>query len=427
MDDNKNMTRRHFLELTGLTAAVFLSGCQKTRSPRTPVDLDRFIEDGMRRVRIPGLSAGVVKDDRIVWSKSYGFANLEKRIAMTADHVENIGSISKTFVTTALMQLWEKGGFKLGDDINDYLPFAVRNPRYPGLKITFEHLMTHTSSIADGPAYGESYACGDPREKLEDWHDAYFTPGGLYYDPEKNFHPWEPGTSRPRSESYCNVAFGLLAILAEKISGRDFEQYCQANIFQPLGMNNTAWYIKNIDLTTHAVPYTWVENGKPRGPSWGGRPLGVIRESGPSRENVGVTEGFVANCFYNHPNFPDGFLRCSVNQLCQYVRSYLNKGVYERQRILQEETIQTMLTKRNLNCGLCWWENRLANGDTVWGHLGNDPGINNLLMFNPQNGTGTVILANTNMGELGGVREEIATRLFEEAKAPGGVGAGGRT
>lgn len=416
MDKNRYMTRRHFLEITSLTASALVVGCQKTPSQKTQLDLDRFIEDSMQKVRIPGLSACLVKNDRIVWSKSYGFANLEKKIEMTADHVENIGSISKTFVTTALMQLWEKDKFKLHDAINDYLPFEVRNPKYPDLKITFENLLTHTSSIDDGPAYGMAYACGDPKETLEEWHSAYFTPGGKYCNPEKNFHPWEPGTSRPSDESYCNVAFGLLAILVEKLSGCDFEKYCQSNIFQPLDMSNTSWYIKNIDISTHAVPYTWVEGGKPRGPSWGGRPLGVIGEGGPSWENVAAPDGYVPNCFYNHPNFPDGFLRCSANQLSKYMRCYLNKGVYDGKRILQDNTIQTMLTKRNLTCGLCWWEYKLSNGDIVWGHTGSDPGINNLLMFNPKNGTGTVILANTNMGEQGEIRKEIATRLFEEAK-----------
>lgn len=416
MDEKWAMTRRRFLEMTGLAVSAFVIGCKKSSSPETKSELDRFIKAGMERVRIPGLSASIVNRDGIVWSKSYGYANLENKIRMTADHVENIGSISKTFVTTALMQLWEKNKFKLDDDINEYLPFKVRNPKFPAQKITFENLLTHTSSLDDGPAYGKSYACGDPEETLVEWHSSYFTPGGDYYDPDKNFHPWEPGTSRPLDVSYCNVAFGLLAILVGILSAQDFEEYCQINVFKPLEMNNTSWYIKNIDISTHAIPYTWVENGKPRGPSWGGRPLGVIRKDGPSWENVDSPDGYVPNCFYNHPNFSDGFLRCSVNQLSRYVQCYLNLGEYNGKRILEKDTIRTMLTKRNLNVGLCWQEKELTDGGLVWGHLGNDPGINNLLLFDLKNGAGTVILANTNMGELGGVRIEIASELFREAK-----------
>jgi hypothetical protein len=75
-----------------------------------------------------------------------------------------------------------------------------------------------------------------------------------------------------------------------------------------------------------------------------------------------------------------------------------------------------MLKKRNLNCGLCLMEHKLTDGQWVWGHTGSDPGINNLLFFHPQNGTGTIILNNTNMGQQRGAMIEIATRLFQEAK-----------
>jgi CubicO group peptidase (beta-lactamase class C family) len=412
------MNRREFLAITSTATAGLVFGCQKKQKEEVLVsDLDAFIEKRMAEVRIPGLSTCIIKNNRMAWSKSYGYADLEKQIKMTADHVENIGSISKTFVTTAIMQLWEKGKFKLDDAINDYLSFEVKHPQYPEKSITFNHLLTHTSSLADGGAYGQGYACGDPKDSLQDWHRAYFTPGMAHYHPDENFHSWGPGESRPLSESYCNVAFGLLAILVEKLSGQDFEEYCQSHIFKPLEMNNTSWYIKNVDVTTHAIPYTWVEGGKPRGPSWGGKPLGVIRETGPTWDSVIEPDGHAPNCFYNHPNFPDGFLRCSVNQLSHYIRCYLNKGVFSGQRILEEDTIKLLLQKRNLNVGLCWQEKQLNDGRIVWGHLGNDPGVNNLLMFDPETGTGTAILANTNMGKLGGVRTEIATRLFQEGES----------
>jgi hypothetical protein len=76
------------------------------------------------------------------------------------------------------MQLWEKGKFELDDDINQYLPFPVRNPSHPDSPISFRSLLTHRSSIADSPAYGSSYACGDPGVSLETWIKEYFTPDG---------------------------------------------------------------------------------------------------------------------------------------------------------------------------------------------------------------------------------------------------------
>jgi CubicO group peptidase (beta-lactamase class C family) len=91
------------------------------------------------------------------------------------------------------MQLWERKKFALDDDVNAYLSFPVRNFAYPGLPVTFRQLLTHTSSIADGPAYEKSYVCGDSRVPLGQWLRDYLTAGGALYDPQRNFHSWKPG------------------------------------------------------------------------------------------------------------------------------------------------------------------------------------------------------------------------------------------
>ena len=122
-----------------------------------------------RAQRIPGLAACIVKSGRVAWSKGYGWANIAKRVPMDPDRtVQNIGSISKTVVATAVMQLWEKGKFQLDDDVNERLPFAVRSPSHPDTPITYRLLLTHRSGIADSLAYRSSYACGDPSLPLED-------------------------------------------------------------------------------------------------------------------------------------------------------------------------------------------------------------------------------------------------------------------
>ena len=214
--------------------------------------LDDFIEAERRAQRIPGLAACIVKSGRVVWSKGYGWANIKKRVPMDPDvTVQNIGSISKTVVATAVMQLWEKGKFQLDDDVNERLPFAVRSPSHPDTPITYRLLLTHRSGIADSLAYRSSYACGDPSLPLEAWLKAYFTPGGRYYEKGANFHPWKPG----EKHDYSNVGFGLLGYLVERVSGESFPHYTRKNIFEPLGMKRTGWLLSEIDVAAHAVPY----------------------------------------------------------------------------------------------------------------------------------------------------------------------------
>ena len=371
-------------------------------------DLDAFIEDKMRRDHIPGIAACIVRGADIVWSGSYGYADLERQVEMSLDHLQNVASISKTFTTTAFMQLVEADLVDLDQDVNDFVPFVVRNPAYPTEPITVRHLVTHTSSISDGLAYSGLYGCGDPRFSLEIWLREYFSEGGAFYSAEENFHPWAP---RAQRFTYNNVAFGLLGRIVEVVSGIPFPEYCRRNIFVRLGMNRTAWMLADIDLVSHVVPYTWVEGGVARGPTWGGTPLGVIREGGPSFSDP-LMDGYHQNCAYNHPNYPDGFLRTSVNQLSRYLRAYLARGEFVGRQVLTADSIVQLLTNQgvggNRTQGLTWYADVQVDGEDSWGHGGSDPGSNTDMRILPDHGVGAIVFANTN----GVTPSEITHRLL---------------
>jgi CubicO group peptidase (beta-lactamase class C family) len=363
----------------------------------------------MATYSIAGVAACVVKDDRMVWSNTYGFADLERQIPMNLDWVQNICSISKTFATTALMQLWEQGRFQLDDDVGDYMSFPVRNPSHPDVPITFRLLLTHQSSIRDGEWYGRGYQCGDPAVSLAEWIEGYLQPGGRFYDADENYQTWPPGD---RWE-YNNVAFGLVGYLVEQISGELFTDYCREHIFEPLDLNETSWYLADIDLSRHVVPYTYVEGDEIRSPTWGGRPLGVILEG--SGSTVPVGDGHHASCAYNHPNFPDGFLRTSVRQLSRFARAYLNGGILDGQRILRERTIREMFQPQLQgglgSQGLTWYTSPQVRERDVWGHGGSDPGINTDIRLLPEEGIAAIVFINT----WGGNPSQMTRRLLEEA------------
>ena len=148
-------SRREFVKKVSCTAMTVVAGARSSAAADPGNVLDAFIEAEMKAQKIPGLAACIVKSGRIVWSKGYGWSDIKKQLAMDPNRtVQNIGSISKTVTATAAMQLWEKGKFELDDDINHYLPFPVRNPLHADKLISFRSLLTHRSSIADGPAYG---------------------------------------------------------------------------------------------------------------------------------------------------------------------------------------------------------------------------------------------------------------------------------
>ncbi len=389
MPETFSIQRRTFLKLSSLLPTALL-GCGEG----TPVSaIEEFLKQKMERDRIPGLAAALIRADGLSWYCELGYADLERRIPMSIDHLQNIGSVSKTFTTMALMQLWEKELFQLDDDVSEYVGFSVRNPNHPDVAITFRHLLTHRSSIRDGLAYGRNYHCGDPTLALGDWIRGYLSSQGNLYDPEENFHKWAPETDW----EYNNVAYGLLAYLVEVISGVAFADFCKANIFEPLGMTQTSWYLADVDTSRHAAPYTLVERGGARGPSWGGTPLGVV---GEERNPSQLEDGFHANCLYNHPNFPDGFLRTSIRQISRCLQAYLNRGALNGVTLLQAATLSEMwqeqLVHESRVQGLTWYAEKSEQHELLWGHGGSDPGINTDVRLRFSDATAAVVFTNTN-------------------------------
>jgi hypothetical protein len=176
-------------------------------------------------------------------------------------------------------------------------------------------------------------------------------------------------------------------------------------------MDQTSWYLADVSRDRQAIPYSYISGGSVRGPSPGGSPLGVIGVGGTQL----AADGYAPNCLYNHPNFPDGFLRTSVRQLSKYLIAYLSNGSLNGRRILSQDSIDEMLRSRYaasaaVNQGLVWTE-RVSTGR--WGHNGSDPGVNTLLSFVRSSGRGVIIFANT----FGAALAELEARIFDEIES----------
>jgi len=331
---------------------------------RTDNQLDTEITNFMDTYHIPGLSALIIVEDEIVWQKQYGWSTIGVD-SVSDSTIFVLASSCKTVIVTALMQLWENGEFELNDHINNYIPFDVINPNFPNDSITFEMLLTHTSSIKDNWSYMNFYN-GDAPVQLGVYLENYFTPGGGYYDAQQNFssnyapsdHHWE----------YSNIGASLAAYLVETISGTSFNQYCIDNIFAPLGMDHTSWFLENSNTQNLATPYGYNTANNQYYPyfHWG-----------------------VA--FY-----PAGQLRSTPSDLSKFIFTYLNSGSYQGINILDSATIEMITTTYVLNWqGLIW---RYQND--CWWHSGRSVGCSSMLSYNKSNKIG--IIYTTNMEIPGG-------------------------
>ncbi|WP_139158581.1 MULTISPECIES: serine hydrolase domain-containing protein [Pseudoalteromonas] len=227
-----------------------------------PKDFDKMIQQHMEAAKLPGVSVLVFKDGKPVYSKQYGYTNLETQEQPTQNSLFQVASISKLVTGTAILKLYEQGKLHLDDDINKHLPFSVKNPSFPDTAITFRMLLSHVSSVSDGSFFfGSPYwdmynEIGKPTykaEPLDSFITHYFKSDEKYYDEKDNFNDAKLGTML----EYSNVGYGLLGYLVEQVSGMPFNEFCKQEIFSPLDMKHTRWLIKNVEKETMAIPYNY--------------------------------------------------------------------------------------------------------------------------------------------------------------------------
>ena len=333
-------------------------------------ELDSFITRFMENGNIPGLATCIVKDEEIIWNNQYGYADIGRNILAADCTLFMLASISKTITSVAIMKLWEDGEFGIDENISDYLPFDVINPNQPGEIITFRHLLTHTSGINDN-WFVMPYYPGDSPIPLNEYLENYLTPGEQYYYPNLNFHNWPPGTDY----SYCNNAVALAGYLAQQIRQLPFEVFCREFIFYPLDMNETEWFLADLDTADIALPYYY---------------------SGGSYTSYG---------HFGYSDYPSGQLRTSASQLASFLTMFMSGGMHGANRILYQSTIDTMMTIQfpevDDSQGLIWYTFQLG-GRTLWGHSGGDQGVSTDMYFCPEENSGVIALNNgeTYMYEL---------------------------
>jgi len=327
--------------------------------------LDSLINYTMNAYHIPGLAALInTKEDGIIWKRNYGYANVSLNQPVEDSTLFIIASISKTIVATAIMQFWEADSFDLDDNINDYLDdFQVHIPYHYNDTITFRMLMTHTSSIADNwNVLNALTICGDSPIPLGTFLINYFTPGGTYYNTGLNFVSAAPGTVW----QYSNVAVCILAYLVEKFSGMSFDEYCRENIFNPLEMNKTSWFLEGLDTTAIATPYLWQ----------GGQ--------------------YIPYCHYGDPIYPVGQLRTNKIELEHFLSAYMNWGRYKGTAILDSSTVDLILTDHwGSYQGLIWYQSGELNGRWPWGHEGGWLGCSTGMFFKQEEKWGIILFLNS--------------------------------
>ncbi|MDO6428909.1 serine hydrolase domain-containing protein [Thalassotalea sp. 1_MG-2023] len=334
----------------------------------------------------PGCSVGVIKDGTFIHKAGYGLANMELDVALSGDNVHRIASVSKQFTAMAVLLLAEEGKIDLEEDIRTYLP-SLKNY---GEKITINSMLGHFSGMAD-----YDFISGGERGDVENGLNIHSVAGGPFRLGNEDYLTIEefydlvkqvPLRHAPNEKwDYSNLAYFLLSMLVEEVSGESLRQYADKRIFKPLGMTNT-FFSDN--------PTEIVKN----------------RASGykPTEEGGYITD--MTNLFW----VGDGGLHTTVSDMLKWDQNFYNPKVGKKPAKLLE-----LLNKPNSNFdkrGMLYANGQMiveSNGRKSFSHGGGWLGVRTFYERFPADRFSTIILCNDSSQNPREYAKQIAKAYFK--------------
>lgn len=297
--------------------------------------IDQMLAAEVNNGNLPGITALIARNGKIVFWKAYGMADNQAGKEMKRDAIFRIASQTKAITSTAVMMLWEEGKFQLDDPISKYIPefkdakvltsFNYTDTTWGGepvkKPITIRHLLTHTSGI------GYGVIDGDERFKLI-FHkagivDAFTSENVKLADNIKKLAKM-PLHHQPGENYTYSEGLDVLGYFIEVVSGMPFDQFLKTHIFDPLGMNDTRFYLPD-DKASRLVAVQQKVNG-----NWEKYPITFYDTDYPVK---GAKTYFAGGAG----------LSSTVKDYATFLQMYLNGGELNGIRILSRKTVESIM------------------------------------------------------------------------------------
>ena len=318
--------------------------------------LTPLIERVMDGYGLAGLGIGIVKGGEVLLARGFGVRSVETGAPVTARSLFHLASVSKPFVATAIVQLWEAGRLELDAPVITYLPyFALAGGDYG--QITIRQLLTHTGGVPDTDGY--------------DWHTPQYDNGALEryvrsIAGEKMVHA--PGAEY----AYSNIGYEVLGDVIAKVAGEPFEVYVQRQILTPLGMHDSTFLRREVDPALATTPHF-------------GAPLAVLTDAYP----------------YNRAHAPSSTLHSSAADMCRWMLANLAQGTLDGRRFVSEAGHAALWHPEVVTGEEGWdemkclgWSRGAYRGHGVVHQRGSDPGYYADLVLLPHLQAGVMVMAN---------------------------------
>ncbi|MBE6226739.1 MAG: beta-lactamase family protein [Bacteroidales bacterium] len=330
--------------------------------------VEKELKNILSRNNAVGLSVAAVKDGEIVYVKSLGYKNLEKRIALEDNDILRIASISKSFTATGIMQLVEQGKLSLDADVSDLVGFTVRNPNYPDTPVTVRMLLSHTSSMSDANGYFSINKVNP--DSSSTWKKAWSN--------------YEPGSGY----QYCNLGYNTLGTILERVSGERFDKYIVNHILKPLGVYG-GYDVSTLDPTRFIQIYKYDKSNN-------GYTCSYDAYDPQEEEIKNYIMGHSAPIFS-----PTGGLKISATDLAKVMMMHMNQGTLNGVKIIDSSSAALMQSRitptenENEYYGMAMINSDyLIKGKMMVGHDGIALGAYTAMYWSPEENFGLVIFTN---------------------------------
>ncbi len=336
---------------------------------------DRQLSRAMKSGHMVGLSAAIIDKNGVLWSRGFGYTNKKEKALTTEKTLYRVGSITKLFTATAILQLAEQGTLNLDDAVSQHLPDFSAHGCFDNKAITIAQLLTHQSGLP------HSYESGF--WSRDDWRQlsSSLSCDMMLYPPNTQI-------------GYSNIGYTLLGQIIEKVSGERYERYISKYIFSPMGMQSAGFEFDGesdkvlLEKLSHSYTYTRKYAVEP-----------TLRD------------------------IPAGGMYANVGALAKFAQHMLNyqalvaKGVFKQEasaeQIFSSHGLSNALNM-DLKIGWSWFlkPSPLNDGSFIAEHSGSNKYHHSIIQLLPKQGIAVILLANSGSRDH---LSEVADKLMHYA------------
>jgi CubicO group peptidase (beta-lactamase class C family) len=338
-----------------ITMSAFTANTANAESNEKIRKIERFVKEQKSKSKIPGIALVIVEKGKVVYQKGFGYADVKKKIPVTAHTLFELGSTTKAFTGLAILQLEKEGLLKRSDDVRKYIPWLKLNYKGKQQKITLNQLLHHTSGIAPSSItqIPESHAT----------NALGLTVRTLLNQPLDR----KPGSSF----EYATINYDVLGRVIEVVTKQPYEVYMRQQVLKRVGMTES-------EIGRHQLTSMEMASG--------------------------YKIGFMRMQAYTPPiyrgNVPAGYVISNAIDLAKWLNLQLgndsSQGI-DKQMIQESHTPDQTVKPFDKNTYYAGgWEVMKKRGKKYIAHAGNNPTFSSYLIMQPDDQLGVAILSNMN-------------------------------